>query len=340
MFEEINTHLFVEKKPITYKYLARWKDISSNKAKQVLQEFYDQFKHEKPDLSSYYTVTGRAGNMRYVKLVSGQDIEIGKAELEKIDSVSIYSLNMGQVALDTVVAINTTIDKEYTPENCVKWGVIQTSSAQKIAKKQERETLARPVQRNAMSEPLKTEAKPQEAKPAAKDIGASRLSSLYTSRKKGPEIKQQAKRTLDKPIQSTEPPKKKTKSEVKSKLTKLFENSDDDVDFSDEEPIDEPLDVDIPAERETAEQQEPAKKADKAAEEETSEPATAQVEKKDAPPEPVYDEDGYLVTTKQPSAKRSATHPPAKKGHTISKNTEKANTKKQVSLMSFFGKKN
>ncbi|ESW95773.1 hypothetical protein KL918_003332 [Ogataea parapolymorpha] len=339
MFDEINTHLFVEKKPITYKYLARWKDLSSNKAKQVLQEFYDQFKHEKPDLSSYYTVTGRAGNMRYVKIVSGQDIEIGKAELEKIDSVSIYSLNMGKAALDTVVAINTTIDKEYTPENCVKWGVIQTATAQKIEKKQERETLARPVQRNAMSEPLKTEAKQQEAKPAAKDISASRLSSLYTSRKKAPETKQQAKRTLDKPKQSTEPPKKKTKSEVKSKLTKLFENSDDDMDFSEEEPTDEPLDVDNPAETETAEQQKPAKKADKPAEEEISEPATEQVEEKDAPSEPVYDEDGYLVTTKQQPTKRSATHPPAKKGHTISKNTEKGNTKKQVSLMSFFGKK-
>ncbi|KAG7857323.1 hypothetical protein KL919_003960 [Ogataea angusta] len=339
MFDEINTHLFLEKKPITYKYLARWKDLSSSKAKQVLQEFYDQFKHEKPDLSSYYTVTGRAGNSRYVKVVSEQDIEIGKAELEKIDSVSIYSLNMGKVALDTVVAINTTIDKEYTPENCAKWGVIQTRTAQKIAKKQEREASARPAERNAMSEPLKTEAKPQEAKPAAKDISTSRLSSLYTSRKKAPETKREAKRTLGEPKQSTEPPKKKTKNEVKSKLTKLFENSDDDMAFSDEEPNDVPVDIDNFAEIESGEQPKPAKKADKPADKEKSEPVTENAEENAAPSEPVYDEDGYLVTTKQQPAKRSATHPPAKKGHTISKNTDKGDTKKQVSLMSFFGKK-
>ncbi|KAG7693995.1 hypothetical protein KL930_003042 [Ogataea haglerorum] len=338
MFDEINTHLFVERKPITYKYLARWKDLSSSKAKQVLQEFYDQFKHEKPDLSSYYTVTGRAGNTRYVKIVSGQDIEIGKAELEKVDSVSIYSLNMGKVALDTVVAINTTIEKEYTPENCTRWGVIQTGTAQKVAKKQERE-VARPSQRNAMSEPLKTEAKPQEARPAAKDISTSRLGSLYTSRKKAPETKNQAKRALDWPKESTEPPKKKTKNEVKAKLTQLFENSDDDMDYSEEEPNDEPLDVVNPAETEIADQQKPAKRADKPADKQKSEPATEKVEENAAPPEPVYDEEGYLVTTKQQPAKRSATHPPAKKGHTISKNTDKANTKKQVSLMSFFGKK-
>ncbi|KAH3663552.1 hypothetical protein OGAPHI_004953 [Ogataea philodendri] len=324
MLDEINTHLFVQKQPITYKFLARWKDLSSTKAKEVLAEYYDKYKREKPELFSVYTVTGKTGSVRVIKVVGQDELDSSKEALDGEVSVSIYGLNMGKIALDTMVAVNSTISKEYTTDNCVRWGVIQTTTAVRIVKGEtEKPIETRPAQRTAVSEPVRQKETKPEVKKESRSDELSRLSAMYTSRKKETEKKTQPK------SESVEPPRKKTKAEVKANLQKLFADSDEDEPMDvDEEPISiesqEPSNTPKPAKEVSSK---PVESATKVVQPEAVEPA-----------KPVYDEDGYLVTSKP--AKRSATHPPAKKTPAPAKNAEKkGDTKKQVSLMSFFGKK-
>ncbi|ODV86129.1 hypothetical protein CANARDRAFT_27396 [[Candida] arabinofermentans NRRL YB-2248] len=267
-FEIISKHVFLDKMPMTYKCLSRQLDITNTSSRQLLQEYYDQFKPERPELSSRFVITGKLGQDSLVKVALDTEVETIKQSFDSIYSCNIYSLNCNdQLSFGNITAINKTLKSDYRVENCQRWGIIQcptgsgetihvtsqdTLAVEEVKKETPQPTSSRPSERSSVSEPIKpsksvvakesntTLSSTKKSNNAEKKKQQNTISFANSKRSKTEEPKSvEAENETKSQKTPVEPLKKKAKVETEEEKTKRLQRQEelakmfeDDEDFT------------------------------------------------------------------------------------------------------------
>ncbi|ODQ83055.1 hypothetical protein BABINDRAFT_159520 [Babjeviella inositovora NRRL Y-12698] len=380
----LSNWLFVNKQSASYRLLSRQLATSVHDAKNLLYSFYEKNKASYTDqLFASYMVSGKlAGpsSTLTIKLYDDANLESIKAEFERIDSVHIYSLApIADITANLLPDPAVMNAFEYTDEHMKAWGLIKGPEKKlNASRRAPRVPPARVPNRPAVKastapESTKVEKVEKAEKPSMFTLAPSRYVSrkvqvapspvarpsaraqteptraAYTSRKT-----EKSERVVIADVEEVEPedlaPAAPSKRDEQLKELEGMFNDDDDCGWDESssqkgslvviedtqetrgELVSEPVGAEIDTSLIEVEEPEPAE----------------EIEPVEEPPavENFMDEDGYLVTRVNTSAKKekepssyasrkSSTSPTKQKASDSSKKRKTT----QSSLMNFFGKK-
>ncbi|KAL1927363.1 hypothetical protein VTP01DRAFT_3992 [Rhizomucor pusillus] len=363
----LDTCILQEKRPVTYKLLARKLGIHINTAKQALWEYANG----KPQVQAIYCISGRLASdgsepCLSFKLVKQADLEERKKDFRSISGIHVYSIQPYDVK-DLSVLVTASKEIPYlTLEDRVKCGVLKCSAAfmetahattMSIDKETKPTSTASLSTLTHTAKADKLAQAPTKKQPAQTSKSLGKRKSLFGSA---------AEETKPKQVQTPAPPKpepESSKVEGKKKATLRVEDIFSD---EDEEMIEAPAPVEEkkeatpePIEQEQEEQKEEEQKdqeEEKAAEKE--EPVATKpgkVRRKVMKKKHYTNERGFLVTEdvweweevdadqvpestskeppKSPSRPKPQPSPAKKSGKKPSHGGE------QKSLLSFWGKR-
>lgn len=361
--EYISRKIFKDNQIVSYSQLSKDQNIPLSKAKAILYEF---FKSNKQRLNASFIIIGYKNSIKNIQFVP-QETQVNDA-LERFDyvsSVHIYAVNLNEFDFaigDVVLSQIESLQDETQYERGVIRGppLVEAGGASDSA-------AGATVGTNsaAVTTP---KSKPEPEKPKSFN---STLSSNYVSRKAKPSPKHQTTAPKyeykSRKIQNQPPKREKVvisqidddddvdiskrtiDKDANKKLSAMF----DDDDFSDEEPKQKELEVsemevdEVDKVPESLAKREELEEPKEDQMEDIQEPAPELVaESEPEPVAPEYDAEGYLITRRpaKPSSKGSskngaATKPTEAKTAKSTGSAKSKNTKKQASLMNFFGKK-
>lgn len=359
--EELSKRVIIEKLPVTVAFIAKTGKISISKAAEILEEFYQKYKHE--GLIAKYSSCQKGVNCDNKRPV---DLAI-KIE-DKGDR--IFSVQIDKSSLTNVLEA---CKKRWDPETMTACGMIQTITYEtksdlseniqveensKPSVKVESKKNSTPSKPANTSEPVSRPVYTSRKAATAPSASISSNKPVYTSRKRGleqPQPKEQPKKKQEVSKRARTEPSQPVSKELEELMEDDFTDDDDGEDKNGEDGVEEYKydDIDVSAPDETKQDE-----VEEALEEESNEQTPNVIEriaKRDTKSESTQnqkqedvadvethvDADGYIVTkvnrkTPQPPPQQST------KKYNIDTKPKSSSAKpgtKQSTLASFFGKK-
>lgn len=370
----IHQRLHIEKAPTTYRLLSRKLGLSVDDAKKELEQYFQSAEN----VYAYYILMGQvkgSHQTQTIRLVAQTFLENAKADFSRIDCIHIYSLSVVSDK-EHLLEVESTLSneglKDYTEENCAKWGIIKGQSPNQIDVAEG--VKSKPVV-NRKPIPVESQSSQQSVSEKSSQKGSTpSYTSNYVSRKaqKADTEKQPktAKRQTPKPVKPKEtkhtyvsrkvPREKLTIGEAddeveevsqlskeqrlakKKELESLFDDDDsfmDDGDhFSDTQPVE--AEAAESSESHAEPQDIEMTEAPEVGSQSVEEPQGAESlkESKEPSPETYVDEEGYTITKARKPEKPKVKKAPVKAVSSLTKD-KSTGKKKQSTLMNFFGKK-
>ncbi|KAG2215850.1 hypothetical protein INT45_004425 [Circinella minor] len=288
MEDQLNITVLQEKRPVTFKSLARQHNIHVNTAKQALWDYAEKYSN----VHAIYCIAGRLvvdgdKTRDTIRLVKDNDLEDMKKQFRQVTGIHVYSV-IPYDPKDLSILVTANKDIPYlTIQDRVRCGVLKCSQVLTVKPSTQKRTqpdttLSKQQQQQSLPKP--TSSIPSKPTSSPSSTATTNKSTIPPKRKGTLSFEKHAKKTptptpvssspTPPPVTTKTPEKQPTPEPEKPSLTAedIFSEDEDMAEPSparERSPVnDDPMEMDEPLEQEQQEEEEPQSKI----EEEENEP--------------------------------------------------------------------